>query len=215
MRLHEEFQLGQPVTTVWRFLEQPRLVAGCLPGVEAIEIIDDDNVTVRVTQGIGPMTATFEARVTVLDRVPNELIRFQAIGRSVRGATGHVRTMNEVQLRGNDESTTVIVAGDVVLAGALGSVGQKIVARQAARATAEFAGNLRRALTGGAAPATGVSGAGQRRRLPVTAGGGEPAPASYAGPARPDPWSRIAAVLSAVSVAVSLIVLVRSLRGRR
>ena len=50
MRLHEEFQLGEPVTTVWRFFEQPRLVAGCLPGVEAIEIIDDDNVTVRVTQ---------------------------------------------------------------------------------------------------------------------------------------------------------------------
>jgi carbon monoxide dehydrogenase subunit G len=215
MRLHEEFQVGEPVATVWRFFEQPRLVAGCMPGVEAIEIIDDDNVTVRVTQGIGPMTATFEARVTVLDRVPNELIRFQAIGRSVRGAAGHVRTMNEVQLRGDNESTTVIVAGDVVLAGALGSVGQKIVSRQAARATAEFAENLRRALTGEAPPAPGASGDGRRRPLAVTASAAELAPAGAAGAARPDPWSRVAAVLSAVSVALGLIALARSLRGRR
>ncbi len=215
MRLREEFQVGEPVATVWSFFEQPRLVAGCMPGVEAIQIIDADNVTVRATQSIGPMTATFEARVTVLDRVPNELIRFQAIGRTVRGASGHVRTTNEVQLRGNGASTTVIVAGDVVLAGALGSVGQKIVARQAAKATAEFAENLRRALTGEPRSAPEVSGAGKRPPAPVTASGSEFAPARYTAPSRPDPWSRVAAILSAVSAALSLIALVRSLRGRR
>ena len=37
------------------------------------------------------MTATFEAKVTVLERVEHELIRFQATGKSVRGAIGNVR----------------------------------------------------------------------------------------------------------------------------
>ena len=75
MRLHEEFQVSKPVAAVWTFFEEPELVARCLPGVEAVEVLDADNLSVRATQSIGPMTATFETRVTVLDRVPNEMIQ--------------------------------------------------------------------------------------------------------------------------------------------
>ena len=92
MRLHEEFTVDQPVVAVWQFLEQPEMVARCMPGVEQIRVVDPDHVDVRATQGIGPMTATFEAKVTVLERVEHELIRFQATGKSVRGATGNVRS---------------------------------------------------------------------------------------------------------------------------
>jgi uncharacterized protein len=211
MKLHEEFGVDEPVAAVWKFFEQPQLVARCMPGVEAIEVLDDDNVTVRATQNIGPMTATFDAKVTVLERVPGEFIRFQAIGRSVRGAIGNVRTMNEVHIRGGDGITTITVDGDVVLAGALGSVGQKIVARQASKVTAEFADNLRLALTGGAPPELKAA---SERKQPIGSGR-ELAPGRYAGASWPDPWSRIAAALSAVCVVVSLIALIRSWRGRR
>jgi carbon monoxide dehydrogenase subunit G len=181
-----------------------------MPGVEAVEMLDDDNVTVRATQSIGPMTATFDAKVTVLERVPTEFIRFQAIGRSVRGAIGNVRTMNEVHIQASVAGTTITVDGDVVLAGPLGSVGQKIVAKQAGKVTAEFADNLRLALTGGAPPELETA----RERRPRAAGR-ERAPDRYGEAARPDPWSRVAAGLSAVSVAVSVIALIRSWRGRR
>ena len=62
-------------------------------------VADADNVNVRATQSVGPMTATFDAKITVVERVPNELIRFNAIGKSVRGAIGNVRTSNAVHLR--------------------------------------------------------------------------------------------------------------------
>jgi carbon monoxide dehydrogenase subunit G len=186
-------------------------VARCMPGVEAVEVLDEDNVSVRATQSIGPMTATFDAKVTVLERVPTEFIRFQAIGRSVRGAIGNVRTMNEVHIQASDAGTTIAVDGDVVLAGPLGSVGQKIVARQAGKVTAEFADNLRLALTGAAPPELGPA---REPRRPVAAGR-DLVPAGQGEAARPDPWSRVAAGLSAVSVVVSVIALIRSWRGRR
>ncbi len=145
MRLHEEFVVAEPVGTVWKFLEQPESVAGCLPGVEYVRVLDDENVHVRATQSVGPMTATFDAKVTVLERVPEQLIRFRAAGRSVRGSVGNVRTETTVRLRGAPEGTSVAVDGDMVLAGAIGSVGQKVIARQASKVTAEFAANLRRA----------------------------------------------------------------------
>jgi carbon monoxide dehydrogenase subunit G len=209
MKLHEEFVVAEAVGTVWRFFEQPESVAGCVPGVEQVNVLDDESVQVRATQSVGPMTATFDAKVTVLDRVPEELIRFRAAGRSVRGAIGNVRAESTVELRGIREGTSVAVDSNVVLAGALGSVGQKVIARQASKVTAEFAANLQRALSG-EAPA----------RPPVSLRAGPPAGSPRPGdmpagspfpslPPAPDRWSRVAAALSGVSVLLSVFVLVR------
>ncbi|MDQ1360079.1 MAG: uncharacterized protein QOJ44_456 [Acidimicrobiaceae bacterium] len=220
MKLREEFRVDQPVPTVWEFFEQPELVARCVPGVEQIRVIDVDNVDVRATQSIGPMNATFEAKVTVLERVPNEYIRFQAVGRSVRGAVGNVRTSNAVRLQPSEGSTTVVVEGDVVLAGALGSVGQKIVAKQASKVTASFAENLRLALNG-EQPTVGTTGI---PTAPTTSGTAANAPGEWTD-ARPpggktsttgsgDQWTRAAAALSALSAVLSVVVLIRLRRGR-
>jgi carbon monoxide dehydrogenase subunit G len=214
MKLHEEFVVAEPVDAVWRFFEQPESVAGCVPGVEYVHILDDENTEVRATQSVGPMTATFDAKVTVLERVPEELIRFRAVGRSVRGAIGNVRTESTVQLRGFPGGTNVTVDSDMVLAGALGSVGQKVIAKQGGKVTAEFAANLHRALSG-EAPAP--LGAGRRAGAAAAAAQVGEAPAGRPFPAlppAPDPWSRVAAALSGVSVLLSVVVLIRQRRAR-
>jgi carbon monoxide dehydrogenase subunit G len=202
MKLRQEFLVDEPVGAVWDFFRQPDQVAGCLPGVESVTVIDDDNLTVRATQSIGPMTATFEGKVKVLDRVENELISFQATGKSVRGAVGHVRTTNAVRLYGGDGTTRVVVDGDLILAGALGSVGQKVISKQASKVTAEFANNLQLALKG-ETPTTGPP----PRVQPVPADTTRTAPA--------DPWARAAACFSALSAALSLIALLRTRRSSR
>src|SRR5262249_14829077 len=143
----------------------PESVAGCLPGVEYVQVLDDENVHVRATQSVGPMTATLDAKATVLERVPEELIRFRAAGRSVRGAIRNVRTAATVVLRGAPAGTSVAVDGDMVLAGAIGSVGQKVIARQASKVTAEFAANLQRALRGETPWGAGPQAAATRARI--------------------------------------------------
>jgi uncharacterized protein len=205
--MHQEFTVGEPVGTVWKFFDEPEAVAKCMPGVEKVTILDPDNVQVRATQSIGPMTATFDAKVTVLERVTEELIRFRSTGKSVRGAVGNVRTENTVRLWGSAEGTTVAVDGDVVLAGALGSVGQKVVARQADKVTAEFAANLRRALHG-ELPSTSEARAGTG-----TVSGDRAVVTSSS--ASPDRWSRVAAALSGASLVVGVLILIRQRKGAR
>jgi carbon monoxide dehydrogenase subunit G len=209
MKLHEEFEVGEPVGAVWKFFEEPESVAGCMPGVEHVTVLDEDNVQVRATQSVGPMTATFEAKVTVLERVTDELIRFRAAGRSVRGAIGNVRTENTVRLQSSAGGTTVAVDGEVVLAGALGSVGQKVIARQASKVTAQFAANLQRALNG---EAPVLAGAGTGRAGAAGRPVAEP-------PAPPDRSGRMAlalsgasAALSAASAALCVVILIRQRR---
>ncbi len=222
MKMQQEFTVAEPVSAVWKFFDEPESVAACLPGVEHVTVLDKDNVEVRATQSLGPMTATFEAKVTVLERVTDELIRFRATGRSVRGAVGNLRTENTVRLRSTAEGTSVLVDGDLVLAGALGSVGQKVVSRQAGKVTAEFAANLQRALNGEppapSGPATGRQGilraamGGHERAAPLPGSppDGQAAPAARSG----DPWGKAAVALSGASVVLSVVIMIRQRRGQ-
>jgi carbon monoxide dehydrogenase subunit G len=211
VKLREEFEVAEPVASVWTFFEQPEAVAQCVPGVEQLTVLTPDDIEVRLTQSIGPMSATFAARVAIVERVTEKLIGFTATGKSVRGAMGNVRATVTVTLQPVGERTVVAVDGDVALAGALGSVGQKVVAKQAGKVTAQFARNLEAALGGGRPEATSADSAtpvGERavaarpspRSLPPVS---DPAPTA-------DPWSKVAAALSAVAVLLGVVALRRS-----
>lgn len=216
MKLHEEFSVAEDRSTVWTFFEQSEAVAACLPGVESVTVSDADHVRVVAMQSIGPMSATFDVNVKVIERVANEMIRFEATGRSVRGAIGNLRTSNCVRLESETAGTRVIVDGDVVLAGALGSVGQKVVAKQANKATAAFAANLQSALLGEPLPALSspgrtlaTNGASKAGR---TVAGRQHAEERAVGT---DPWPRLAALSNLVTALVSVVVLIRTWRRPR
>jgi hypothetical protein len=118
----------------------------------------------------------------------------------------------------------VVVEGDVVLAGALGSVGQKVVARQAAKMTAAFAESLRSALDGSghvtaaapdAAPGAmaavaavvgGEDGTDRPDGPPPVDGSGwqRIAPPGTAGRPWPDGWAVAALALAGMSLAVGV-----------
>jgi hypothetical protein len=188
-------------------------VAQCVPGVEQLTVVTPDDIDVRLTQSIGPMTATFAATVKIVERVPEKLIAFTATGKTVRGAMGNVRATVTVQLEPVGDRTVVLVEGDVALAGALGSVGQKVVAKQAGKVTAQFSRNLETALGGGdlSRPAAAAA-TGRRTTAPPAV---RTLPAVTDAPPAADPWSKVAAALSAVSVALSLVALRRSRRRSR
>lgn len=158
MKVTEEFVVQEPPQRLWEFFEQIDRVARCLPGVEDVEVIDTDNSRLRVTQALGPMSVTFDMKMRITDRDPGRAMQFTAIGRSVRGAAGNIRTANVVRLEGLDDgaATRVVLDADVALGGMIGSVGQKVVAKHAGKVTRTFAQTLERELRGEqAAPAGG------------------------------------------------------------
>jgi carbon monoxide dehydrogenase subunit G len=178
MKVREEFVIAESPQTLWEFFEQLDQVARCVPGVEEVTVVDADNSRVKVTQALGPMTATFEVKMRITDRDPGRSMAFTAVGRSVRGAAGNVRANHVVRLEDQDGgSTRVLLEGDIALGGMLGSVGQKVVAKQAGIVTQEFAQALQRQLSPDPIPISpGPSavperdvGAGRTRSLPSVA----------------------------------------------
>ncbi|SFO58275.1 Carbon monoxide dehydrogenase subunit G [Pseudonocardia ammonioxydans] len=211
MQLREEFEVAQPLTSVWAYFEHPEKVAGCVPGVEDLVLTGPDDIDVRITQSVGPMSATFAAAVKIVERVPEKLIAFTATGKSVRGAMGNVRATVTVQVEAaGPDRTTVSVDGDVVLAGALGSVGQKVVAKQVRKVTTTFSRNLESALGGVPTPASHPSigtAAFTDRASTSTA----PALSTRRGP---DHWTVASVVLSAVSAVLGAVAVWQNRRAR-
>jgi carbon monoxide dehydrogenase subunit G len=143
-----------------------------VPGVEDVTVVDAENSRVRLTQAVGPMTATFDMKMRITAREPGRSMEFTGIGRSVRGAAGNVRSTNRVQLEEADNgSTRVFLESDVALGGMLGSVGQKVVAKQASVVTKSFAQALERELSGGRGEAAVAASAGA---VPEAEGTAEP-----------------------------------------
>jgi carbon monoxide dehydrogenase subunit G len=228
LKYEQSFEVAQNIATVWKFFSQFDRVAWCMPGLQKADVIDADSLDVVLAQRVGPMTATFQARVQITERVEQQSMGFTSIGKAVRGAIGNFRSTNNVTLASVDEgrATAVTVTGEVALGGALGSLGQKVVAKQAEKMTAEFARQLERVLSEGddkknaAADATSMNG--RDSAAPSVRPGGQPAgTAPVASPRRVVPtqkpsleaallfWARLTAVGSLGTFAVGLVLLSR------
>lgn len=145
MKFRQEFTVAETVAEVWNAFEQETRIAECIPGVEKVDVLGRDTFSVRMTQKIGPMTATFEAKVHVTERVPGQWIQFTSTGKAIKGAIGNFRASNTVSVHPvEDQETIIVVEADVALGGVLGSIGQKVVMSQAAKIAAGFANNLER-----------------------------------------------------------------------
>jgi carbon monoxide dehydrogenase subunit G len=142
----ESFVVAVARDAVWEVVGDAARVARCLPGVEQVTMADAETGSVRVTQSLGPMSATFDAKMKVTGREPGRSISFSATGRSIRGAAGNVRVNNTVRLEDEGDATRVVLEADVAMGGMLGAVGQKVIAKQAAQAAKTFAANLEREL---------------------------------------------------------------------
>lgn len=143
MKVAESFVIPEPRESVWLVVGDVERVAACLPGVEQVTMEDAENGSVRITQSLGPMTATFDAKMQVTNREPGRTISFSATGRTIRGAAGNVRVTNSVHLEDEGSGATrVVLEADVAMGGMLGAVGTKVIARQASRVAKDFATNL-------------------------------------------------------------------------
>ena len=198
MKVVESFIIEETPEKLWEFFEQVDEVARCFPGVDDVEQVDEDNSKVRLTQAVGPMTATFDLKMRITERKPHELMQFTAIGRAVRGASGNVRSTNAVRLEPvEDGKTRVEVEADLAMGGMLGSVGQKVIAKQAGKATRSFAEAL-------------------QQRLGAPPGAVPPPEASVVTPTAAGPPARPAVPPAAAAGAIALLLLVLAwLRRRR
>jgi carbon monoxide dehydrogenase subunit G len=143
MRVEGSFTVAAPRERVFAEITNPALMAGCIPGCEAIEVIDAKTYRARILVEVGPIKARFNLVVEVTEVEPPA--RVVSVTRGEEGTRASVVSSNNELLLApaEDGGTEVRYASDVSVTGRLGKFGLGMMKKKAEALGAKFAENFR------------------------------------------------------------------------
>jgi carbon monoxide dehydrogenase subunit G len=125
MQFSGTVEIHAPRDRVWAFLMDPNKVGSCGPGVESIEVIDDDHFKAKAKVGVGFISARFTVDMSIAERTEPDHALIKAHGQAPGSA---VDATADMALSGPAEGpTTMAWSADVHIAGTLASVGARMI----------------------------------------------------------------------------------------
>ena len=126
MRFSDTTEIRAPRERVWAFLIDPRKVGHCGPGVESIEVVDDTHFKATAKVGVGFISARFNVNMELTEQDPPARAVLKAHGQAPGTAVDATATMRLSEAP--DGSVTVMDwVADVIISGALASVGARMI----------------------------------------------------------------------------------------
>jgi carbon monoxide dehydrogenase subunit G len=151
MHLSGTRTLPGPRQLVWDTLQSPEALAACMPGCETLNPIGPDQYTARMSVKIASIGGSFEGKVALSNKQePSSFVMHVEGG----GRPGRVTGEGTLRLEDRGTQTEVGYDGDVQIAGAIASVGQRLLGVTARTMIGRFFDCMERRLTA-TAPATG------------------------------------------------------------
>ncbi|MFO0987166.1 MAG: SRPBCC domain-containing protein [Alphaproteobacteria bacterium] len=143
MRIEGSFIVAAPRERVFAEITNPALMAGCIPGCEAIEVIDPKTYRARILIEVGPIKARFNLVVEVKEEVPPA--RVVSLTRGEEGTRASVISSNNelVLVPAEGGGTEVKYVSEVSVTGRLGKFGLGMMKKKAEALGAKFAENFR------------------------------------------------------------------------
>ena len=147
MELSGEKLIGASPSAVWQALNDPAILANCIPACESVERISETETHARVLLRIGPVRTLFIGKILMSDIRPNEgcTMVFEGSG----GNAGFANGRSTVALTREGEATKLAYTASASVGGKLGQVGGRMIDAFAKKMADEFFGNLQAALAGG------------------------------------------------------------------
>jgi carbon monoxide dehydrogenase subunit G len=125
---------------VWAALNDPAVLVRTIPGCEKLESVGQDRYAMTVTAGVASIKGTYLGDVALTDPEPPSGFTLKASG---AGAPGTVNADVRVTLDdAGDGRTLLSYAADAVVGGAVGGVGQRVLAGVAKKTAGEFFRNV-------------------------------------------------------------------------
>jgi carbon monoxide dehydrogenase subunit G len=132
--------LNAPRDRVWTALNDPEVLVRTIPGVERLEAVGEDVYRMTIIAGVASIKGTYLGNVALSDPSPPSAFTLKASG---AGAPGTVDAAVRVTLEdAADGGTLVSYAADAVVGGAVGGVGQRVLAGVAKKTAGEFFKNV-------------------------------------------------------------------------
>lgn len=142
MLIKDSFLIQAPPDKVWGLLfDIPRL-SRCIPGIEAVEAVDDRTYRGRLVVRVGPIRSQFSGVVTLTEvNEPNRIAGI--VEGDDKSSASSVKAAFTGTLTPRDGATEAAFEVDANLRGRLAQFGGPVIQATAKKLTAEFAKNLR------------------------------------------------------------------------
>ena len=124
MKLTGSYEFEAPVEKVWEALIDPTSLAGCIPGCQGMEAVNEDEYKANLTVSIGPVRGRYTATITIRDKTPFKVFRLRVEG---TGSVGFVSGEATITLEERDGKTSVGVDSDAQVGGTVARVGQRLM----------------------------------------------------------------------------------------
>jgi carbon monoxide dehydrogenase subunit G len=137
MQMNESQIVPASQDKVWAALNDPAVLAKCIPGCQKLDVTAPNEMTATVVVKVGPVKASFAGKVTLSDiEAPNS---YRIAGEGSGGVAGFAKGGASVKLTAEGpESTRLDYAVDAQIGGKLAQLGGRLIDATAKKLAGEF-----------------------------------------------------------------------------
>ncbi|MGB8888453.1 MAG: SRPBCC family protein [Candidatus Korobacteraceae bacterium] len=161
LRIEKTFEVNEPIEKVWSFLSDPTKVAGCVPGAQLTEQVDEKTYRGTISVKVGPSVTNYKGEVQIIrmDAATYE-IAMVGKGQDVKGRGSAAMTMTGKLATMDGGATQVTSTSEVNVVGILAQMGSRVITEVSNIMFEKFSKNFQTLLQAPAdqLPATGTDG---------------------------------------------------------
>jgi carbon monoxide dehydrogenase subunit G len=116
-----DYALSIPRERAYALLQDPEILARCIPGCEGLEKVGPDEYTMKMKMALAAVSGSFNGKVQITDQQPPTSFRLTVEG------SGKIGWMKGTGLLTLTENTNVHYDGDVQVGGTIAAVGQRLM----------------------------------------------------------------------------------------
>jgi len=140
MEMTGEYTIPAPREKVWEALNDPEVLAACIPGCQELNKDSDTELSATVKSKVGPVSATFKGKVTLSEIDPPN--GYKISGEGTGGVAGFAKGGAEVKLVDAGDGTTLTYVATAQVGGKLAQIGSRLIDSTAKKMANEFFGKF-------------------------------------------------------------------------
>lgn len=174
MELTGEHRIPAPRQVVWEALHDPQILRECITGCQSLDMADDGTMKAKVTAKVGPVKATFDADVEIVNE--NAPVSYTLQGEGKGGVAGFAKGKADVSLAEDGTDTILTYSAEAKIGGKLAQLGSRLVDSTAKKYAADFFTCLSEKVGSGSGAEAGVDVASSETTADPVVPGTAPAP---------------------------------------
>ena len=142
MELEKTLTVAAPRQHVWDLLLDPKIMAGCVPGTQSVEVLSDLEYLAEIRVKISFIAARFKIKTRIVESRAPDYLRIEGTGEDSSVASSMKQTSELFLTDLGDDTTEIRIKAHADVLGRLGSFGLSVMKTKADRMWDEFGANF-------------------------------------------------------------------------